>query len=161
SAPSVEIFATENGTIAGWNSNVDPTQAVIAVDNSKKGAIYKGLAMGFNEDGAFLFATNFHKGTIDVFDSKFRPVRKDDDDDQGDEEDKFRDEHIPEGYAPFGIAAINSHLYVTYALQDKDKEDDVAGAGHGFVDIFDTHGKLLKRFISRGQLNSPWGMAWA
>src|SRR6059036_1628751 len=120
SAPSSEIFATENGTIGGWNSRVDPTQAVIAVDNSAAGAIYKGLAIGFNESGAFLFATNFHAGKIEVFDSNFRPVRKD---------GKFRDPHLPAGYAPFGIASINSHLYVTYALQDEDKADDVAGAG--------------------------------
>src|SRR5438093_8550648 len=152
SAPSSEIFATENGTIEGWNSSVDPTQAVIAVDNSAAGAIYKGLAIGFNESGAFLFATNFHAGRVDVFDSNFRPVHKD---------GKFRDPHLPAGYAPFGIASINSHLYVTYARQDEDKADDVAGAGHGFVDIFDTEGNLLRRFISQGQLNSPWGMAWA
>src|SRR5439155_16344303 len=68
---------------------------------------------------------------------------------------------LPAGYAPFGIAAINAQLYVTYALQDADKEDDVPGAGHGFINIFDTEGNLLKRFVSRGQLNSPWGMAWA
>src|SRR5262249_54800308 len=73
----------------------------------------------------------------------------------------FKDPHIPKGFAPFGISAINSHLYVTYAKQDADKHDDVAGAGNGFIDIFDTEGHLLKRFTSRGQLNSPWGMAWA
>src|SRR5262249_7624485 len=67
----------------------------------------------------------------------------------------------PDGFAPFGISAINSHLYVTYAKQDADKHDDVAGAGNGFIDIFDTEGHLLKRFTSQGQLNSPWGMAWA
>src|SRR5438094_6993618 len=120
SAPSSEIFATENGTIEGWNSSVDPTQAVIAVDNSAAGAIYKGLAIGFNESGAFLFATNFHAGTVDVFDSNFQPVSF---------PAGFRDSKIPVGYAPFGIASINSHLYVTYALQDYDKEDDVPGAG--------------------------------
>src|SRR5215471_19021388 len=80
SAPSVELFATEDGTIAGWSSSVDPTRAVIAVDHSSAGAVYKGLAIGFNESGAFLFATNFHAGTIDVFDSTFRPVHSDDDD---------------------------------------------------------------------------------
>src|SRR5262249_1446478 len=127
SAPSTEIFATENGTIEGWNSSVDPTQAVIAVDNSADGPVYKGLASGFHGEGAFLSATNFRAGTIDVFDSNFRPIHKG---------DKFKDPHLPKGYAPFGIAAINSHLYVTYALQDADKEDDVAGAGHGFIDIF-------------------------
>src|SRR5262249_41535428 len=73
----------------------------------------------------------------------------------------FRDPHIPAGYAPFGIASINAKLYVTYALQDSDKADDVPGAGHGFIDIFSTQGDLLSRFASQGVLNSPWGMAWA
>src|SRR5262245_38350471 len=70
--PATELFATEDGTIAGWNNSVDPTHAVIAVDNSASGAVYKGLAMGFTTKGAFLYATNFHAGTIDVFDSNFR-----------------------------------------------------------------------------------------
>jgi uncharacterized protein (TIGR03118 family) len=151
SAPSTELFATEDSTIAGWSMNVDPTNAVIAVNQSVVGAVYKGLAIGFNRQGTFLFATNFHAGTIDVFDSKFQPVLH----------DKFRDPHLPGGYAPFGIASINARLYVTYALQDAQKKDDVAGAGHGFIDIFDTEGNLVKRFASQGQLNSPWGMAWA
>ncbi|HJZ92802.1 MAG TPA: TIGR03118 family protein, partial [Gemmataceae bacterium] len=151
--PATELFATEDGTIAGWSNSVDPTHAVIAVDNSASGAVYKGLALGFNAKGAFLFATNFHAGTIDVFDSNFRPVHM--------HRNAFKDPKIPDGFAPFGISAINSHLYVTYAKQDADKHDDVAGAGNGFIDIFDTDGHLLKRFTSQGQLNSPWGMAWA
>src|SRR5262245_9429997 len=150
--PATELFATEDGTIAGWNNSVDPTHAVIAVDNSASGAVYKGLAEGFTTKGAFLYATNFHAGTIDVFDSNFRPVRT---------PGGFKDSKIPKGFAPFGISAINSHLYVTYAKQDADKHDDVAGAGNGFIDIFDTEGRLLSRFAGGGQLNSPWGMAWA
>src|SRR5438132_2925096 len=152
SAPSTELFATERGAIAGWNASVDPTTAVIAVDNSASGAVYKGLAIGFNGSGAFLFATNFHAGTVDVFDSKFQPVRT---------RGMFKDPQLPAGYAPFGIASINAKLYVTYALQNADKKDDVPGAAHGFIDIFDTEGNLEKRFTSQGPLNSPWGMAWA
>src|SRR5438105_1280637 len=152
SAPSTELFATEDGTLAGWNSTVDPTHAVLAVDNSASGAVYKGLAEGFNAAGAFLYATNFHAGTVDVFDSNFRPVHT---------SGGFKDPKIPAGFAPFGISAINSHLYVTYAKQNADKKDDVGGAGNGFIDIFDTTGHLLERFTSHGQLNSPWGMAWA
>lgn len=151
-APSIELFSTEDGTIAGWNSNVDPTHAVIAVNKSASGAIYKGLAIGFNASGAFLFATDFHAGTVDVFDQNFQPVNI---------PNGFRDNKIPLGFAPFGISAINGNLYVTYARQDEDKEDDVPGPGQGFVDIFDTHGRLIERFISRGELNAPWGMAWA
>src|SRR5439155_1178368 len=112
----------------------------------------KGLALGFTTSGAFLFATNFHAGTVDVFDANFRQVRS---------RGAFRDPNIPAGFAPFGISAINSHLYVTYAKQDPTKHDDVAGPGNGFIDIFDTEGDLLQRFTSQGQLNSPWGMAWA
>lgn len=152
SAPATELFSTEDGTIVGWNSGVNPTQAVTAVNNSSAGAIYKGLAIGFNESGAFLFATNFRAGTVDVFDSNFQPASF---------PNAFKDPKLPAGYAPFGIAAINAKLYVTYALQDADKEDDVAGAGHGFIDIFDTRGKFIERFVSQGPLNSPWGMAWA
>ena len=152
SGPSTELFATEDGTIAGWNSSVAPANAVIAVDNSASGAVYKGLALGFNATGAYLYATNFHAGTVDVFDSNFQPVHI---------PGAFTDSGIPSGYAPFGISAINGDLYVTYAVQDAAKHDDVAGAGHGFIDVFDTEGHLLKRFTSQGELNSPWGMAWA
>src|SRR5438552_972248 len=152
SAPSTELFATEDGTIAGWDSSVDSANAVIAVDNSGSGAVYKGLAEGFTAAGAFLFATDFHGGKIDVFDQNFKSVQT---------PGGFKDPDIPAGFAPFGISAINSHLYVTYAKQDADKKDDVAGPGNGFIDIFDTQGKLLDRFTSQGQLNSPWGMAWA
>src|SRR5262245_29493554 len=113
SAPSTELFATEDGTIAGWSMSVDPANAVIAVNNSAMGAVYKGLAIGFNRHGTFLFATNFHAGTIDVFDSNFQPVSQ----------DKFRDPFLPGGYAPFGIASINAKLYVTYALQDAQQKD--------------------------------------
>ena len=152
SAPSSFLFATEDGTIIGWSGSVDRTHAIIAVDNSASGAVYKGLAQGFNATGAYLYATNFHAGTVDVFDQNFNPVHI---------PGAFTDSGIPAGYAPFGIQAINGNLYVTYAMQDAAKHDDVAGAGHGFVDVFDTQGTLLKRFTSQGQLDSPWGMAWA
>jgi aldose sugar dehydrogenase len=146
------LFATEDGTIAGWSGAVDLTHAFIAVDNSATGAVYKGLAQGFNPTGAYLYATNFHAGTVDVFDANFAPVKI---------PGAFTDTGIPAGYAPFGIQAINGDLYVTYAQQDAAKHDDVSGAGHGFIDVFDTQGTLLKRFASQGQLNSPWGIAWA
>src|SRR5262249_41691566 len=153
SGPATELFATEDGTIAGWNSSVDATHAVIAVNNSASGAVYKGLAIGFNEAGAFLFATNFHTGNIDVFDSNFQPVHI---------PGAFKDKDIPDGFAPFGISSINSHLYVTYAkINPSSPKDDLAGPGNGFIDIFDTEGKLLQKFTSQGELNSPWGMAWA
>ena len=123
------------------------------MDNSASGAVYKGLALGSNANGNFLFATNFHAGTIDVFDSSFNPVTL--------APGAFTDPHLAAGYAPFGIRNINGDLYVTYAKQNAEKHDDVAGMGHGFVDIYDTSGNLLQRLITRGQLNSPWGLTLA
>jgi uncharacterized protein (TIGR03118 family) len=162
--PAVFIFDTENGTISAWAGGLTPpNNAVIAVDNSKvpnaaHGAVYKGLAFGVNVHGAFLFATNFRAGTIDVFGPPtapgglFTPATTD---------GGFADPQIPRGYAPFGIQNINGDLFVTYAKQDAQKHDDVAGPGNGFVDVFDTDGHLLRRFARRGPLNSPWGVARA
>ena len=144
------IFATEEGTILGWSPSVAPTQAVLAVDNSAGGAVYKGLAIASTAAGDRLYATNFHAGTVDVFDAAFHPVLG-----------GFTDAALPPGYAPFGIRHLGGTIYVTYALQDADKHDDVAGVGHGFVNAFDTEGNLLRRVASTGRLNSPWGLAVA
>jgi len=71
----------------------------------------------------------------------------------------FADPSLPAGYAPFGIQNISGQIYVTYALQDKKKHDDVHGPGNGFVNVFDTGGNLVRRLVSNGNLNSPWGLA--
>jgi uncharacterized protein (TIGR03118 family) len=161
--PAVFIFATEDGTVSAWAGGLNPaTHAVIAVDNSASpaagnGAVYKGLVFGLSAKGGFLYATNFRAGTIDVFgptgsDGLFTPATTD---------GGFADPDIPAGYAPFGIANIDGDLFVTYAQQNAAKHDDVAGPGQGFVDVFDTDGHLLRRFASRGSLNSPWGITRA
>jgi uncharacterized protein (TIGR03118 family) len=161
--PAVFIFATEDGTISAWAGGLTPAdRAVIAVDNSSNpsaasGAVYKGLVFGVNAKGGFLFATNFRAGRIDVFgpsgpNGSFTPTTT---------HGGFIDPKIPAGYAPFGIANIDGDLFVTYALQNAEKHDDVAGRGNGFVDVFDTDGHLLRRFASRGTLNSPWGITLA
>ena len=162
--PAVFIFDTEDGTISAWAQSLTPANnAVLAVDNSKipnatNGAVYKGLAFGVNVNGAFLFATNFRAGTIDVFGpptapgSLFTTATTD---------GGFTDPNIPAGFAPFGIQNINGDLFVTYAKQNATKDVDVAGQGNGFVDVFDTDGHLVRRFASRRTLNSPWGVAQA
>jgi uncharacterized protein (TIGR03118 family) len=152
SGPANFIFASEDGTISARSPAVSSTQAFVVVDNSASGAIYKGLAIASTDTGDFLYATNFFAGTVDVFDSNFDPVLI---------PGAFTDPNLPEGYAPFGIQNLGGRIYVTYALQDEDKEDDVPGEGHGFVDAFDTAGKLIRRVASKGQLNSPWGLALA
>jgi len=143
------IFATEDGTIAGWQGG---TNAALEVDNSGASAVYKGIALGHNASGDFIYATNFNAGTVDVFDTNYKPANL---------SGNFTDPNLPAGYAPFNIENINGNLYVTYALQDAAKHDDVGGAGNGFVDVYNTDGVLQGRFASNGALDSPWGMAVA
>ena len=181
-APAVFLFATEDGTIVGWNPGVDPTgkfdgpggistHAVIAVDNSgnnftesdpakQTGAVYKGLAIATDASGrTLLYATNFRSGNVDVFNSDFTPATML-------AKNAFTDSHLPDGYAPFGIQIFGDKVYVTYALQNAEKHDDVAGQGHGFVDVYNLDGSPglaggKVRLVSRGDLNSPWGLAIA
>ena len=153
------IFATEDGTIAAWNSG---SNAVIKVDDSSvpsatDGAVYKGLATGSIGAANYLYATNFRAGTVDVFDGSFHQVRLG----SGAVSGGFTDRRIPRGFAPFGIANIGGDLFVTYAKQNTARHDDVAGRGLGFVDEFNTSGHLIRRVAERGALNSPWGLAVA
>lgn len=149
SGPAIFIFVTEDGTISGWNPNVDPTHAKRVVDNSRLSAVYKGLASAHTSTGNFLYATNFRDGIVEMYNSHFQLVKT------------FTDTAVPPGYAPFNIRNINGNLYVTFAQQSEDKKDDIAGPHHGFVDVFDTSGNKLRRLISGGVLNSPWGLALA
>jgi uncharacterized protein (TIGR03118 family) len=147
------IFDSEAGWIVGWNPNVpaaNSTQATPAVQVPN--AVFKGLALASAGGANYLYATDFHHGRVDVFDSTFTLQHW---------SGAFRDGHMPDGYAPFNIALLNGNLYVTYAKQDAAKHDDVAGAGHGFVDVFSASGHLLNRLVARGGLNSPWGLAIA
>jgi len=182
SASAVFLFATEDGTIVGWNPGVNPdacvTQAdgtsitgIIAVDNSGNnltnppngsGAVYKGLAIAMSDapivagvptSTALLYATNFRSGKVDVFGTDFKPVPL--------ATGAFTDPSLPDGYAPFNIVLINGKLVVTYAMQDANRHDDVAGQSHGFVNIFNLDGSGLRRLAQHGQLNSPWGVALA
>jgi uncharacterized protein (TIGR03118 family) len=150
--PSAFIFASLDGTISGWAPSVDPTNAILAVNNSASGAIYTGLALVANGDGNFLYAADFHNAKIDVFDENFQPATV---------SGSFQDSEIPSGYAPFGIQNLNGNLYVTYAQQDENAEQPVPGEGFGFVNVFDANGNLIRRVALRGALNAPWGLAIA
>jgi uncharacterized protein (TIGR03118 family) len=141
------IFDSEAGTITAWNAG---TQAV--TEATTPGAIYKGLAIASKGGTTMLYAANFHAGTIDVFNDSFAPVTV---------PGGFVDPNLPAGFAPFNIQEIAGRLVVAYAQQDADAEDEVAGAGLGFVDVFDTSGHLLRRLVSQGALNAPWGLAVA
>jgi uncharacterized protein (TIGR03118 family) len=152
SGPSLFLFATEDGTIAGWSPVANPASAIIAADNSVEGAVYKGLAIASDGSQPQLFAANFRENVIDVFDASFQRINK---------PGSFSDPRIPAGFAPFNVAALNGKLYVTYAKQNGEKHDDVAGAGNGYVDVYDLNGNLISRLISGGALDSPWGLALA
>jgi uncharacterized protein (TIGR03118 family) len=151
SGPATFIFDSENGQITAWSKTVPPsTQAQSELTSPT--AVYKGLAIASNRHGTFIYATNFHDARIDVFDSNFAPVTL---------SGSFSDSQIPSGFAPFNIQEIDGRLYVTYAMQNAAKHDDVKGPGNGFVDVYDTSGHLLHRLIAHGDLNSPWGLALA
>jgi uncharacterized protein (TIGR03118 family) len=150
--PALFIFSSEGGQIIAWNPAADPVvngKSTAQTEFSSKTAVYKGLAIASTRFGTFLYASNFHDNRVDVFNTRFHRVHL-----FGD----FRDRHLPRGYAPFGIRAINGLIYVTYAKQDADRHDDVAGRGHGFIDVFTPSGFLLERLVSRGALDSPWGL---
>jgi uncharacterized protein (TIGR03118 family) len=146
------IFDGEGGTITAWAPAVAPTNAIVMFDDGSGGAVYKGLALASNGGANFLYATDFHNNKIDVFDRSFAKVAM---------PGKFQDTTLPAGFAPFGIQAIGAKLFVTYAKQNAVAHDNLAGAGLGFVDVFDTAGNLLQRFASAGSLNAPWGVTQA
>jgi uncharacterized protein (TIGR03118 family) len=190
SAPAVFLFVTEDGTIVGWNPGIDPSHqfagpnglsadAAIAVDNSgnnftnpdpsqQTGAVYKGLAIaasstpiiaGDASSTALLYVSNFRTGTVEVYDTHFNKVT-------ALPAGAFSDPALPARYAPFNVQVLNGKVYVSYARQDADRHDDAAGPHRGFVDVFNLDGTAglpggNVRLISRGPLDSPWGLAIA
>jgi uncharacterized protein (TIGR03118 family) len=161
SGRAVFIFDTENGTIDGWNPGVGvapgatpPSKVTEVARDNGANAVYKGLAIAQASDGhTYLYATNFRSGRVEAYDSTFTPVEL--------PGVLFVDPKLPTGYGPFGIQEIGGQLYVSFAKQDAALHDDVAGQGNGFVDVFTNDGAFVKRLVTRGQLNSPWGLALA
>jgi uncharacterized protein (TIGR03118 family) len=156
SGPALFIFSAEAGQISAWSPAADPFNAggmaTGQVEFSSPTAVYKGLTIARTHGQTYLYASNFHDGTVDVFNSQFQLVHL-----RGD----FHDPGIPAGFAPFGIQAIHGLIFVTYAKQNAAKHDDVGGPGNGFIDIYSKQGFLVKRLASHGDLNSPWGLALA
>jgi len=147
------LFASEDGTISAWSPGLAPiTQAVVVVDGSAAEASYKGLAIDSTTAGTRLYAADFHNARVDVFDGTFAPVTV---------AGAFRDPNLPAGYAPFGIQTLAGSVYVAYAKQDDEGEEEVTGPGLGIVDKYDFTGHLIARVATAGALNAPWGMALA
>jgi uncharacterized protein (TIGR03118 family) len=162
--PAVFIFATEDGTISGWNGGPSAVRVVDNNDNgSANGAVYKGMTIADNDGKRFLFVSNFRAGTVEVYDTNFKPVRlpgdafavnaEDGDDDGG-------ADRVPKGFAPFNVQNIGGSLFVTYAKQNAVRHDNVAGDGLGYVEIFTPAGKHIGHLEHGSWLNSPWGVVW-
>jgi uncharacterized protein (TIGR03118 family) len=140
------VVAGTDGIISGWSSDRIPKRVV---DKSATSS-YTGLALAADGANNFLYAANFAMGKIDVFNKSFSEVSK-----------PFTDPSLPVGYSPFNIQNVGGQLYVTYAKVDKNTHEEEKGAGLGYVNIFNPNGELVRRFISRGALNAPWGIAQA
>jgi uncharacterized protein (TIGR03118 family) len=148
------LFDTEDGTISGWPNTTRPPETILApLVGAAPGAVYKGLAIASTASGTQLYAANFNSGNVEVYDNKFNLVGT------------ITDPSPPPvppggtGWAPFNVQNDgHGHLLISFAAQDSMKHDDVAGAGNGFVDIYDIASGKLTRLITGGTLNSPWGL---
>jgi uncharacterized protein (TIGR03118 family) len=166
--PAVFLFSTIDGTIAGWNPNVAATLAVTVVKTTD-GSSYTGLTSAFVNGKPFLYAANFNKARVDVYDGTFHVVqlsKEPSDEDSSDRdvqsaENAFVDERLPRDYAPFNVQAVGNDIVVTYALHEEGARFETDGPGLGFVDIYSSTGRLLRRLEHGDWLNAPWGVALA
>jgi uncharacterized protein (TIGR03118 family) len=150
---SAFIFASENGTLSGWSPTVNRTNAILAVDTGAGGAVYKGLAIASFSGANYLYAADFRNNRVDVYDTNWNRVTL--------PGGGFTDPNLPAGYAPFGIQAIGGRIYVAYAQRTAGSIDETKGSGLGIVDVFDAGGALVRRLVTGGALNAPWGLAMA
>lgn len=144
------LFVSEDGTISGWRGALGTNAETLQTGSPTN--VYKGTTEATISGNSYLYAANFRAGTIDVLKGSAAAPNL---------TGNFTDPNLPSGYAPFNIQLLGGKLYVTYALQDAAKQDDVPGAGHGIVNVFDLQGNLLGRVGTGGTLDSPWGLAIA
>jgi len=151
--PARFIFATEDGTISGWDGGQSAQLVVDNSDNgSPNGAVYKGATTADINGKRLLYVTNFRRARVEVYDTNFTRV--------GLGDNAFQADDIPDGFAPFNIQNIGGTLFVTYAKQDAARHDDVAGDGLGFVLFFTPSGRLIGHLQHGPWMNSPWGVVW-
>jgi uncharacterized protein (TIGR03118 family) len=163
SGPAVFIFCTLDGLIVGWNH----TLGAMTVVKTTNGSSYTGLTSAMIHGRMFLYAANFNKGTVDVYDSAFHRVylggehhgwNEDRFDDDG---QRFDDERLPMNYVPYNVQAIGGDIVVTYALHEPGSRFETDGPGNGYVDIYTADGRMLMRLQHGDWLNAPWGVALA
>lgn len=144
------IFASEDGSISGWRNTLGTHAEVLTV---RTGAVYKGITMIPSPNGPVLLAANFHEGTVDAYGTNLQLMAQ------------YKDSSAPDGYAPFNVQALAGMVFVTFAKQDADKHDDVAGRGHGLIDVLDPQTSTFHRFATGKdaggklkEIDSPWGL---
>jgi uncharacterized protein (TIGR03118 family) len=153
----VFLFVSEDGTISGWRPALGTAAEVLTV---RTGAVYKGVALASTKKGTVLLAANFSEGTIDAYGANsitnFALLAQ------------FSDPKAPAGFAPFNIRELKNSFFVTFALQNAEKHDDVAGPGNGLIDVFNPGNGKFVRFATGSNaggkldaINSPWGLALA
>jgi uncharacterized protein (TIGR03118 family) len=147
------LFVSEDGTISGWRGALGTSAEILA---TRPGAVYKGVTLASTAGGPMLLAANFSEGTVDVYDGDLKLINQ------------LSDSRAPAGYAPFNVQSIERLIFVTFAKQDADKEDDVAGPGHGLIDVLDLQRQRFHRFVTGSDaggrlraIDSPWGVALA
>ena len=174
---AIFIFATADGTIAAWNPNValangakPPSTHAITVVKPADGSAFTGLTTAFVDGKRYLYVANFAKGRVDVYDNAFRPVKlsKDESNNYSFDDERclpqnepFVDDRLPRDYVPFNVQAIGNDIVVTYVLHPEGSLFEADGPGLGYVDIFSSAGRLLRRLEHGDWLNAPWGVALA
>src|SRR5712672_2676221 len=175
--PAAFLFSTIDGTLAGWNPAVavgqgaaPPSTHAVTVVKTSDGSSYTGLTSAFINGQRFLYAANFTKGRVDVYDNAFhladlakQHFNEDsaDHDNRHSAENAFTDDHLPRDYVPFNVQAIGNDIVVTYVLHEEGSRFETDGPGLGFVDIYTSTGQLLQRLEHGDWLNAPWGVALA
>jgi uncharacterized protein (TIGR03118 family) len=159
STPALFLFSTLDGLIVGWN----PATGALAMAKTSDGSVYTGLTSARVDGKLRLFAANFTKGTVDVYDNAFHRIdRGGDHHGRGHDDDGFfDDDQMPKNYAPFNVQAIGENIVVTYARNAPNSHGDSFGPGLGFVDIYSANGRLVQRLEHGSWMNGPWGVALA
>lgn len=146
------LFVSEDGTISGWRGALGTNAEVLTV---RSNASYKGVALAGTTSGPLLLAANFAERTVDAYNSAMQLVAQ------------YSDPNAPDDYAPFNVESVNGLIFVTYAKVGPDG-DDVAGRGHGLIDVLDPATGNFHRFVTGSdaggklnEINSPWGIALA
>jgi uncharacterized protein (TIGR03118 family) len=144
------LFNSQDGTISGWRGALGTTAETLQLPSPDN--VYTGLAQATIGGNAYAYSANFHTARIDVLrGNSGAPFLT----------GSFTDPGLPSGYAPFNVQNLGGILYVTYAVRDGSSDDELSGAGHGIVDEFDLQGNFVRRLVTGGDLNSPWGLAMA